>query len=84
MLSFALAMIWLVAANVLGMLPSHDNHWRRAYALIAVGIPLVGYVTWQDGPWIGLLVLAAGASVLRWPLRYLLRWAKVRVRRSAE
>ncbi|MDE3027472.1 MAG: DUF2484 family protein [Paracoccaceae bacterium] len=84
MLSFALALIWLVVANVLGMLPSRDNHWRRAYALIAVGIPLVGYVTWQDGPWIGLLVLAAGASILRWPLRYLLRWAKLRVRGPAE
>ena len=47
-------------------------HW----ALIAVGIPLVGYVTYENGPWIGLLVLAAGMSVLRWPVIYLTRWLR--------
>jgi hypothetical protein len=36
--------------------------------LIATGIPLLGYVTWQTGPVWGLICLAAGASVLRWPL----------------
>ena len=44
--------------------------------LIALGIPLVGYVTYQNGPWVGLFVLFAGMSILRWPLRYLLRWVR--------
>lgn len=69
--SLILACLWLVAANVLAMIPSKDNHWARAYGLIAVGIPLLGYVTYENGPWIGLLALAAGMSVLRWPVRYL-------------
>lgn len=73
-LSLILACGWGVAANVLGMIPSRDNHWSRAYVLIAIGIPIVGYVTYQNGPIWGLLILAAGASVLRWPLRYLWRW----------
>lgn len=75
-LSLILALVWLVAANVLAMIPSRDNHWSRAYALIAVGIPLVGYVTYENGPVWGLLVLAAGASVLRWPVIYLTRWLR--------
>jgi hypothetical protein len=70
----ALACVWAIVANLIAMLPSKDHHWRAAYALIAVGIPLVGWVTWTEGPWIGLIVLAAGCSVLRWPVWYLWRW----------
>ena len=78
-LSLAHALVWLVLANVLAMIPSHDNHWARAYVLIGLGVPLVGWVTWDNGPVVGLLVLAAGASVLRWPLIYLGRWVRRRV-----
>ena len=80
-LSIILACLWALTANVLAMLPSRDNHWRNAYVLIAIGIPILGYVTWQHGPWVGLLVLAAGMSVLRWPVIYLSRWIKARVAR---
>jgi hypothetical protein len=75
-LSLILAALWALIANLLAMLPSRDNHWRRAYALIVVGIPILGYVTYENGPWIGLAVLLAGMSVLRWPLIYLGRWTK--------
>ncbi len=77
--SIVLAGLWGLTANVLAMIPSNDNHWRRAYFLIAVGVPIVGYVTYQNGPWIGLLVLAAGMSVLRWPVIYLTRWTKAKM-----
>ena len=75
-LSLILVCVWALVANLAAMIPSRDNHWTRAYVLIALGIPLVGYVTWQNGPWIGLLVLAAGMSLLRWPVVYLTRWAR--------
>ena len=75
-LSLILACLWGVVANILAMTPSKDNHWRRAYVLITIGIPLVGYVTYQNGPWVGLVVLVAGMSLLRWPLIYLGRWAR--------
>ncbi len=78
-LSLFLACAWLVLANVLAMLPSRDNHWTRAYALIALGLPLIGWVWWQNGPWVAALVLLAGASVLRWPVLYLYRWLRARV-----
>jgi hypothetical protein len=58
------------------MLPSRDHHWRAAYALIAAGIPILGWVSWANGPWVGLIVLAAGASILRWPLIRLWRWLR--------
>ncbi len=75
-LSLILACLWGLAANVLAMLPSKDNYWARAYVLIAVGIPLLGYVTYQNGPTVGFLVLLAGMSVLRWPVIYLMRWLR--------
>jgi hypothetical protein len=77
-LPLILACLWFVVANVAALLPSRDHHWRLAYGLIALGVPLVGWITWAHGPLVGLLVLAAGASVLRWPVIYLGRWIRRR------
>lgn len=75
-LPLALCLLWLVAANVIAMFPSRDYHWRAAYVLIAIGVPLLGWVTYEGGPIIGMLVLAGGASILRWPIVYLWRWLR--------
>ena len=79
-LSLVLACLWALFANLLAIMPSRDNHWRRAYVLIGVGIPILGYVTYQNGPWWGLAVLVAGMSILRWPVIYLSRWLRGLVR----
>jgi len=78
------ALVWLVAANLTGFLPSRDHHWRAAYLLIAVGIPILGWVTWQNGPIVGLIIFAMGASVLRWPVVYFWRWLKSKTVNPAE
>lgn len=70
MTSFVLACLWVVLAAILAALPSRDNHWRHAYALTAIGIPLLGYVAWQNGPLWGLIAFATGALILRHPLRH--------------
>ena len=70
------ACLWVVTATLIAMLPSKDYHWRAAYVLIAVGIPIVGWVTLQNGPLVALLVIAAGVSVLRWPALYFWRWVR--------
>ena len=75
-LSLSLACVWMVLASVIALFPSRDHHWRAAYWLIAVGIPILGWVTFQNGPVVGLLVMAGAASILRWPLVYLWRWAR--------
>lgn len=80
--SLILACVWLVAANLVAILPSRRSHWPQAYVLIVLGVPLLGWVTYQNGPWIGLLALAAGASVLRWPIRYGFAWLKRRLGRK--
>jgi Protein of unknown function (DUF2484) len=80
MIPLLLAFVWLIGANVLAMFPSRDNHWKAAYLLIAIGIPILGWVTYENGPVVGLLVLAAGASVLRWPVVFLWRWVRGLVR----
>ena len=82
--SIVLACVWALIANVLAMTPSKDFHWRNAYILIGIGIPLLGFVTWQNGPWIGLIVLVAAMSVLRWPVIYFGRWLKRQAKGPAE
>ena len=72
-------LLWLVAANVIGLLPSRDKHWRVAYMLIAVGIPILGWVTHVDGVVWGVILLVAAGSVLRWPVVYAWRWVRGRV-----
>lgn len=69
-------LLWLIAANVIAMFPSRDHHWRNAYRLIGLGVPILGWITYQNGPLLGLLFLAGGASVLRWPVRFLARWIR--------
>ena len=81
--SLMLACAWGIAANLAAMLPSRDNHWTRAYLLIASGLPILGYVVWESGPWVGLVVLLAMMSVLRWTVLYLWRWLRRRSRPGA-
>ena len=76
MMAMGLGFAWLVAANVLALVPSRDNLWTRAYVLIVIGIPLLGYITYTNGPLLGMAFLIAGCSVLRWPVIYLARWAR--------
>jgi hypothetical protein len=75
-LSLTLACAWAILASVIAMFPSRRQHWPAAYGLIAVGIPLLGYVTYENGALVGLVVLAAGASIMRWPVVYL--WRRVK------
>jgi hypothetical protein len=70
--------LWLIVANLLGMIPSSDGHRARAVFLIAVGIPLLAWIVWESGPLVALGFLAAALSILRWPALMLLR----RIRRS--
>ena len=81
--SLVAAALWAVAANLIALLPSRRKHWPAAWGLIAIGIPILGWVTLQNGPVVGLIVLAAGVSILRWPVRYLLRWLRDAVWRKA-
>ena len=65
--SLTLACLWAIIASIVAMVPRRF-HWPGAVALIATGIPLLGWVTWQNGPLWGILVLAGGAVLLRWPV----------------
>lgn len=71
--SVVLGCLWVVVASMIAMLPQRA-HWPGAAVLIALGIPLLGWITWQNGALIGTLALIAGASILRWPVLYLFRW----------
>ncbi|SFJ53714.1 DUF2484 family protein [Jannaschia pohangensis] len=68
--------LWVIVAWVLMLVLSAKQSWPAAYVLIAFGVPIV--------IWLGLsmgAVWAIGGAVtmglvLRWPLRYFLRWLK--------
>jgi hypothetical protein len=47
--------------------------------LIAIGVPLLGWTTYEAGPYVGLALLAAGASILRWPVVFFWRWLRGRL-----
>ena len=74
--------LWVVLAFVMSAFPSNDNHWRRAYVLIAIGVPLLVWITLQDGIFIGLLGLLVGGLVLRWPVYFFWQWIKKNLARS--
>jgi hypothetical protein len=75
-LPLALGCLWLIAANGIAMFPSRDHHWTNAYILIALGLPLVGWIGWTSGGLAAAAFLAGGASVLRWPVYFLGRWCR--------
>ena len=76
MLPLTLALLWLITANLIAMLPSRDHHWRAAYALMATGLPLLLWIFHSHGALWTLTFLLAAASILRWPLWYAWRWIK--------
>ena len=82
--SLTLACLWAVIANMIAMTPSKYNHWRNAYVLIGIGIPILGFVTIQHGPWLAMVVLVAGGWMLRWPVIYLVRWIRRVILRQSE
>jgi len=80
MLPVLLACLWVVVACTIAMFPSKRHHWPAAYVLMALGAPLLVWLWVLHGPLLALAFLAAGASILRWPLRYLLRWIRRKVK----
>ena len=77
--SLTLACLWAIIASIVAMVPRRF-HWPGAVVMVVTGIPLPGWVTYQNGPLWGMLVLAGGASMLRWPVVPLLR----RLRRAGD
>lgn len=76
--SLILACVWALLACVVGMAPARF-HWPAAWLLIATGIPLLGWVTFQAGPFWGIVCFVAGVSVLRWPVFFMGRWIQRQV-----
>ena len=71
-----MACLWCITANVTAMFPSKHKHWPAAYVLMTFGIPILAWVYWSEGWIFGVLFTLAGISVLRWPVKYLMRWMR--------
>ncbi len=78
--SMIAALLWMVVANVRAMFPSKDNHWQFAYAMIAIGLPILVWVFVDHGLMLAAILLVGAMWVMRWPVIYLARWIKRVVR----
>jgi hypothetical protein len=66
--------LWVVSAWLLMISTTAKQSWPAAYGLIAVGLPLLGWLWLEGGPLQAALGLIVMGGVLRWPLRYAWRW----------
>lgn len=76
MSALILVCLWIISAKVIAMFPSRDFHWRSAYILIAIGVPILAWTVYTHGILFGALALLAGSWVLRWPVFYAGKWVK--------
>ena len=66
--------LWVVVAWLLMVTLTAKQSWPAAYVLIAVGVPIVVWLGLAMGAALALLGVAVMMLVLRWPVRYGLRW----------
>ena len=66
--SLAMFCLWLLAAAAAGLLPPRWERRPSAAALVATGVPILGFLTWLHGPMVGLLALGLGVMLLWRPL----------------
>jgi hypothetical protein len=67
-MSLTFALLWGLLAATLALMPQRHRA-PAVLLLILAGIPLLGWVTFQNGPLWGMLALALGAMMLHWPAR---------------
>ncbi len=82
MVSALAALLWLIAANAVALMPTRDHHWRAAYFLIATAIPLTVWLLVTHGAFPAGAFALAAASILRWPL--ILAWRRLRRTRDLQ
>ncbi|QBY00952.1 DUF2484 family protein [Rhodophyticola sp. CCM32] len=78
-LSLTFACLWVLAAAIVAMLPMR-HQYIPGIALLILSLPLIGYVAWQHGPLLVLLVVFAVLSMFRRPLLYFARRAMTRLK----
>lgn len=77
--SIIAALVWMVVVNIRAMFPSKDNHWKFAYAMIAIGVPILIWVYLDHGLLLASVLLLGAMWVMRWPVIYLSRWIRRQV-----
>ena len=65
--SVVLIALWVLLVLVLALMPRRAALLRAGWILVVSGIPIVGYATWQHGPWVGMAMLGVGVLLLRLP-----------------
>ncbi len=65
-MSLLLTLLWLLAAAGVAAF-SRAAQGAAVWALVVVGIPILGLATWEHGPVMGTILLALGATLLCLP-----------------
>lgn len=72
-LAIGLPLLWLALALLRPLLPGRWGGWAELL-LTVIGVPILGWLTYRWGPWLGIASLGIAAIALLWPpLSYLRR-----------
>lgn len=63
--SLTAAVLWGLAACGLCLVPP-PRRVGAGWALVGIGVPLLGWLTWRHGPLIGAAALCLGVATLFW------------------
>lgn len=70
--SLGFALVWGLMAALIA-LGLRQLCWTVAWVLIGSGVPLLGWMTYENGPVLGSFGLVAGALMLLAPVQELIR-----------
>lgn len=66
-----LALLWIIVASVIALLPWKIHKPCAVFFLIPTALLLIPLVYATDGPLVGTLFLLGVMSILRWPVYFL-------------
>ena len=74
-MTMALAVIWVIAATIVAVMPLH-HQFRPGSLLLAASPPMLVMLALDFGLLVGMMACCAFVSMFRHPLRYF--WSKLR------
>ncbi len=79
MISAALGCVWVILISLVALMP-YPQHRPYALAMLVLFPFVLGAVAWEFGWLWALLLFLGAASIYRYPLIFLVKWLRRKVR----
>lgn len=79
MISAALGCVWVILISLVALMP-YPQHRPYALAMLVLFPSVLGAVAWEFGWLWALLLFLGAASIYRYPLIFLVKWLRRKVR----